>query len=156
MGKNLDAARTLTEDEIRRAATLSVHTFAGATADEWQDQADTLRAGNGGAGSANEDANISQRVADVLHELNEEVAARANAKVECSPLSENPVALATLWVTLESVRRQLDNVALPLGSYLSLDEPELMAVMEELSAKIGSHFEKFRLVAERRRRPKGR
>jgi len=41
-----------------------------------------------------------------------------------------------------------------LGTHLSLQDPELMAAMEDLSAKIKAHFEKFRLVAKRRRRQK--
>ena len=156
MRKVLDAARELTDDEIRRAATLSVHTFAGATADEWLEQADALREGEGGDESANEDADVSQKIADVLHALDEEVSVRANAEGENSPPNENPTALANLWVTLEGVRGKLDNVAIPLGIRLRLEDPDLTAAMEELSARISSHFEKFRLVAERRRRLKGR
>ncbi len=58
------------------------------------------------------------------------------------------VQLAKLWTTLAHIKDQLDNVALPLGSHLNLDDPQLMIAMEELSAKINAHFEKFELVTE--------
>jgi hypothetical protein len=61
------------------------------------------------------------------------------------------VQLARLWTTLSDVQESLDNIAIPLGHHLSLEDPELMTAMEELSAKIRNHFEKFRLVAEPRR-----
>ena len=48
MTENLAIERNWTKGDIRRAANLSLHTYAGATADEWQEQADTLRAGDGG------------------------------------------------------------------------------------------------------------
>ncbi len=59
--------------------------------------------------------------------------------------------LAKLWMTLNEIKEQLDNVAIPLGIHLGLDDPDLIIAMEELSAKINTHFEKFRLVAESRR-----
>jgi hypothetical protein len=63
---------------------------------------------------------------------------------------EQSIQLAKLWMTLDSIKDELDNVAIPLGSHLSLDDPELMIVMEELSAKINSHFERFELLAHAR------
>ena len=64
---------------------------------------------------------------------------------------ENPNSLATLWVVLNGMKEQLDNVAIPLGYHLSLEDPELMMAMEELSGRISRHVEKYRLVAEPRR-----
>ncbi len=48
MRENLEVARLLTKEKIKRAAMLSLHAYAGATADEWQDQVEALREGNGG------------------------------------------------------------------------------------------------------------
>ena len=154
MRKHLDAAQTPAMDDIRRAAALSVHTYDGAIADEWREQAEALREGEGGDESANADAGLSQRIADVLRELDEKVASKGSDGKEGSPARHHPVALATLWVTLEEVRRQLDDVTIPLGTHLSLQDPELMAAMEDLSAKINAHFKMFRLAAKRRRRQK--
>ena len=65
------------------------------------------------------------------------------------------IHLAKLWLTLDSLKDQIDNVAVPLGSHLSLDDPELMLALEELSAKITAHFQQFRLVAQARRFEQG-
>jgi hypothetical protein len=56
--------------------------------------------------------------------------------------------LAKLWTTLADIKDQLDNVAVPLGIHLGIEDPHLMIAMEELSAKIGNHFDKFKLTAE--------
>jgi hypothetical protein len=74
MKEVLAIARSLTKDDIKRAAVLSLHTYEGATADEWQDQADTLRKGDGGNTARNEDANLSQMIADALREMDEDLA----------------------------------------------------------------------------------
>ena len=71
---NLATARALTKEDIKRAACLSLHTYAGATADEWQEQADMLREGDGGDETKNEDANVSQMIAEALREIDEELA----------------------------------------------------------------------------------
>lgn len=75
MKENLGAA-TPTKEEIKRAFVLSLHTYGGATADEWQDQADALREGDGGDERANADANLSQVIAEALREMDEEYAKR--------------------------------------------------------------------------------
>lgn len=36
MKEELATARSLTKEDIKRAAVLSLHTYGGATADEWQ------------------------------------------------------------------------------------------------------------------------
>jgi len=59
MKENLASARPLTKEDIKRAACLALHTYDGATANEWQEQADTLRAGDGGDETTNDDANLS-------------------------------------------------------------------------------------------------
>jgi hypothetical protein len=74
MKEELATARSLTKEEIKRAAMLSLHTYDGATADEWQDQADTLREGDGGDTARNEDANLSQMIANSLREMDEDFA----------------------------------------------------------------------------------
>ncbi len=58
------------------------------------------------------------------------------------------VKLAKVWVELEEMKNKLDNEIIPVGGYLSIDNPELMIAMENLSKVIGSHFEKFRLKNE--------
>jgi hypothetical protein len=65
------------------------------------------------------------------------------------------VQLAKLWTTLDHVKDQLDNVAIPLESHLNLNDPQLTTSMEELSANIKSHFEKFELVTEAHRAKQG-
>lgn len=74
MREKLGVARRLTKEDIKRAACLSLHTYEGATADEWQDQADALREGDGGDETKNEDANTSEMIAEALRELDEEQA----------------------------------------------------------------------------------
>jgi hypothetical protein len=74
MTGKIAVARALTKEDIKRAACLSLHTYAGATADEWQEQADALREGDGGDGTKNEDANVSQMIAEALREMGEELA----------------------------------------------------------------------------------
>ena len=68
---------------------------------------------------------------------------------------DQSVQLAKLWVTLDDIKDRLYNVAIPLGSHLSLDDPELMIAMEELSTKIDGHFKRFKLVAEVRHMKQG-
>ena len=65
------ATGSLKKEDIKRAAVLALHTYDGATAAEWQDQADTLREGDGGDADSNEDANLSQMIADALREMDE-------------------------------------------------------------------------------------
>lgn len=77
MKEVLATTRSLTKDDIKRAAVLSLHTYEGATADEWQDQADTLREGDGGDAASNEDANLSQMIADALREMDEDLAEKS-------------------------------------------------------------------------------
>ena len=72
MKGNLANARVLTKEDIKRAACLSLHTYEGATAHEWQEQADALREGDGGDEAKNEDANVSQMIAEALREMDEE------------------------------------------------------------------------------------
>jgi hypothetical protein len=67
------ATGSLTKEDIKRAAVLALHTYDGATADEWQDQADTLREGDGGDPTDSEDADLSQMIADALREMDEEL-----------------------------------------------------------------------------------
>jgi hypothetical protein len=68
------AKASLTKEGVKRAAVLALHTYDGATTDEWQDQADTLREGDGGDTAGNEDSNLSQMIADALREMDESLA----------------------------------------------------------------------------------
>lgn len=74
MKEEVATTPSLTKEDIKRAAVLSLHTYEGATSDEWQDQAETLRAGDGGDTDCHEDANLSQMVATTLRELDEDLA----------------------------------------------------------------------------------
>lgn len=69
-----DSASRLTKEDVKHAAVLSLHTYAGATADEWQYQADALREGDGGDSAGNGDATLSQMIADALREMDEVLA----------------------------------------------------------------------------------
>lgn len=57
------------------------------------------------------------------------------------------IKLAILWSELFALKVKLDNEIIPVGWYLGIDDPQLMIALEELSAKIENHFEKFRLDA---------
>ena len=61
---------------------------------------------------------------------------------------DKSVKLAKLWMTLDEIKGVIDNTAVPLGAHLSLEDPELMQALEDLSSKIEEHFKKFRLVGE--------
>lgn len=74
MKGNLANTQALTKEDIKRAACLSLHTYDGSTANEWQEQADALREGDGGDEVKNEDANVSQMIAEALREMDEELA----------------------------------------------------------------------------------
>lgn len=74
MKRERAAAESLTKEDIKRAAVLAQHTYDGATAAEWQNQADALREGDGGDADSNEDANLSQMIADALREIDEDLA----------------------------------------------------------------------------------
>lgn len=126
----------------------------GRASGEWQEQADALREGSGGDETKNEDANVSQMIADALRELDEESASpsgdyvyQANAEVSAAPSSENSAQLARLWVALGDVQSRIDNEVIPLGMRLDIEDPELMQALEILSGCVGNHFERWRLVA---------
>jgi hypothetical protein len=70
-------------------------------------------------------------------------------------LMDESQQLAKLWTTLEHVKEQIDNIAVPLGCHLGIDDPELMVALEELSHRIATHFKRFRLVAVARRTEQG-
>lgn len=68
---------------------------------------------------------------------------------------DNSLKLVRLWSTLEHIKGEIDNVAVPLGSHLALEDPQLMIALEELSSRITAHFERYKLVAEVRRTKQG-
>lgn len=153
MRENLEAARLLTKEEIKRTATLSLHTYAGATADEWQEQVEALREGVGGERQENEDARLSEMIADALHELDEECAGKFTSEQEVRIVlrPESNTQLARLWVALSDVRDKIDNEVIPLGTHLGLEDTELMQALETLSDRTGNHFARWRLIAETRK-----
>ena len=57
------------------------------------------------------------------------------------------IKLAQVWSGLKAFKDLLDNELIPLAGYLGIEDPELMIALEELSAKIENHFDKFKLVA---------
>ena len=59
---------------------------------------------------------------------------------------DQSMKLARLWTALGEIKDEIDNVVLPLGSHLSMGDPQLGIALEELSAKIEEHFRRFRLV----------
>ena len=158
MKENLARARSWTKEDIKRAACLSLHTYDGATASEWQEQADALREGDGGDETRNEDANVSQMIADALRELDESCVSQSGSHV--APLkarsaavsgTETSIQLARLWAALGDVRSRIDNEVIPLGMHLGLENPELMQALEAVSERIREHFGHWHLIAERRR-----
>ena len=64
---------------------------------------------------------------------------------------DDSIKLACLWTQLNAVKEKLDNEIIPVGSYLGIEDPELMIALEELSARIENHFQRFRLVAVARK-----
>ncbi len=63
-------------------------------------------------------------------------------------MTNESTKLAKLWTSLGEIKNKLDNEIIPVGGYLGIDDPDLMIAMEELSEKIGNHFNRFKLVAE--------
>ncbi len=63
-------------------------------------------------------------------------------------MTNESIKLAKLWTSLCELKNKLDNEIIPVGGYLGIDDPDLMIAMEELSEKIGNHFNHFKLVAE--------
>ncbi len=62
------------------------------------------------------------------------------------------IKLANLWVGLQIVKNKLDNEIIPVGEFLDVEDPDLMIALEELSAAIQNHFERFQLVAEEKKK----
>ena len=67
---------------------------------------------------------------------------------------ESNLQLAMLWVALKDIQSRIDNEVILLGMHLGLEDPELMQALETLSERIGIHFGRWRLVAERRKEKK--
>jgi hypothetical protein len=63
-------------------------------------------------------------------------------------VTNDSIKLAQLWIELKEMKDKLDNEILPVSGHLGLEDPELMIAMEQLSEKIGNHFNRFKLVAE--------
>lgn len=68
---------------------------------------------------------------------------------------DQSLQLAKLWTMLEQIKEEVDNVAIPLGSHLGLEDPQLMIALEELSLRVANHFERFKLMAVVRNKGQG-
>lgn len=66
-------------------------------------------------------------------------------------MTNESIKLANLWMSLGEIKNQFDNEIIPISSHLGIEDPDLMIAMEELSDKIGNHFNRFRLIAETKR-----
>lgn len=62
-------------------------------------------------------------------------------------MMNDSIKRAQLWSGLKEVKDRLDNEINPVAGHLSIEDPELMIALEELSAKIQNHFDRFNLVA---------
>lgn len=60
--------------------------------------------------------------------------------------------LASFWSHLGDCQRQIDAELLPRVERLVVEDPALLMALENLSAAIRDHFEKFQLVAVPQRR----
>jgi hypothetical protein len=58
--------------------------------------------------------------------------------------------LAELWVSLEKVRRQINDTCIPYGMHLGIEDQELMIYLENTAKAIDNHFFNFRLQASRK------
>ncbi len=63
-------------------------------------------------------------------------------------MMNDSIKLAQLWTGLKVVKDRLDNEIIPIGGHFGIEDPELMIALEELSAKIQNHFDRFRLVVD--------
>ena len=63
-------------------------------------------------------------------------------------MTNESLKLANLWIDLGEIKTKLDNEIIPISGHLGIDDSDLMIAMDELSEKIGNHFNLFRLVAE--------
>jgi len=62
-------------------------------------------------------------------------------------MTNDSVKLAELWTNLKAVKDKIDNQIIPVGGYLGIEDPKLMIALEDLSANIQNHFERFKLNA---------
>ena len=62
-------------------------------------------------------------------------------------MMNDSIKLAMVWNELKAIKDRLDNELIPISAYLGIDDPDLMIALEELSAKIQNHFERFKLIA---------
>ena len=58
--------------------------------------------------------------------------------------------LARLWITLEEIKTGINNICIPLGAHLGIEDPDLMSSLEDLSTKTEGHFKRYKLVATAR------
>lgn len=61
-------------------------------------------------------------------------------------MMNDSIKLAQMWTGLKAVKDRLDNEIIPIAGYLGIEDPELMTTLEEFSAKIEIHLDKYRLV----------
>ena len=66
-------------------------------------------------------------------------------------MMNDSIKLAKLWTKLNAVKDKIDNEIIPASGHLDIEDPELMVALEEVSAKIANHFERFKLAAGARK-----
>lgn len=62
-------------------------------------------------------------------------------------MMNDSVKLAELWTNLKAIKDKIDNRIIPVGGHLGIEDPELKIALEDLSANIQNHFERFKLNA---------
>lgn len=60
---------------------------------------------------------------------------------------EQSMQLARLWTALAEVQGRIDSELVPVGSYLGIEDSDLMIALETLSEKIKTHFDRYTLQA---------
>ena len=54
--------------------------------------------------------------------------------------------LARWWTAIADVQARIDNELVPVG-HLGIEDPDLMEALENLSERIKTHFDRYRLQA---------
>lgn len=63
-------------------------------------------------------------------------------------MTNDSIKLAKLWTNLKIVKDALGNEVIPVLGYFGIEDPKFVIALEDVSAQIENHFERFRLVAE--------
>lgn len=66
-------------------------------------------------------------------------------------MMNDSIKLANLWSGLNAVKKKIDDEIIPVAGHLGIEDPQLIIALEDVSAKIENHFERFKLAAEARK-----